>query len=296
MKALLIPAAAALLLTAGACQSTGNADLRPTLLQSRAVEAAATLGQEDSEDQEDGPSDEGVPAESSDGEADESKSPREWLDDAIEAKVLSDQERAYKEAEVEIARLEREAEEIEINESLRQKREALKAAREDLVRFEERESPLERRKAGLSLEKAREQLLKAETDLLNMREIMDEEAEAGAKDEIIRRYEKSFEFAQENLAIETEEMAIEVESNLPAELLELAGAVRAAEAELQAEEIRAAKKRAESELAATKARHELDQAKRDQKKAKEAVAKARKKLESAPADAPEEDMSDGDGK
>lgn len=273
------PSAAVLLLAVGlgACQQPGGNEAPSSLVTPLAMEASAPQSadmavQDVAEEEQD----------ASKSAADDDQTPQERLDEAIEAKVLADQERTYKEAEVEIVRLEGAAEEIEIQEGLREKRAALVAAREELTRFEEREKPLKLREVNLSQEKAQERLLKAETDLFNMRKIMDEEGEAEAKPEIIRRYEKSFEFAQEALAIETEELAIELEAEIPAKVLKLAGAVRAAEAELQAEEIHAERKRRASELAARKAKHDLDQAKRDQKKAKAAVAKARKRLGRGP--------------
>ncbi len=204
------------------------------------------------------------------------------LDDAIEAKVKAEQKRGYADVELEMAKLGRDSSEIEAADSLRAKREALKVAQAEMARFDSREAPLAVRQADLGLERSRDRLLKAETDLANMREIMSEEAEAKNKGEIIRRYEKTFEFAQESLAIEEAKRGLKVEAELPAKMSKLANAVRSAEASLQAKELSVEKGRRSSELGVRKAKHALDQAKRDVKKANKAVAKLRKKLGKGP--------------
>lgn len=269
----------AVCLAGTACQSTpGEATMSnqvsnqvSTQVSPVAIEASASL-------QEPGAA-EAEPVESTDDkESKGEKSLDERVDDAVEAKVLADQDASYKQVELVMARLERDAGEIEVTESLREKRAALKAAREALARYEEREMPLEVREADLSLDRSRDRLLKAQTDLMNMREIMGEEAEAKNREEIIRRYEKSSEFAQESLAIETEKRAMKVEADYPAKLLKLAGDVHAAEAKLQAEEITADTKRQSAELKNKKAKHALDASKRSQKKAQKKVSQLRKKL------------------
>lgn len=220
-----------------------------------------------------------VPVETSGREAPvEKKSPKERLDAAVEAKVKADQKRTYAEADFAIAKLGRDAGEVEIAEALQAKRDGLEAAREELTRFEAQDSKVQVREADLGLERSRDRLLKAETDLANMREIMSEEAEAKNKGEIIRRYEKTYEFAQESLSIAVAKRALKVDAELPAKMAKLAGAVRSAEAALHAKELNAEKDRRAGKLKVLKARHAFDAAKRDVKKAVKTVGKARKKV------------------
>jgi hypothetical protein len=258
-----------------ACQSTQGEATMPNQVSTQvsplAIEASASLQEPSAAEAE-------AVKSTDDKESKGEKSLDERVDDAVEAKVLADQDASYKQVELVMARLERDAGEIEVTESLREKRAALKAAREALARYEEREMPLEVREADLSLDRSRDRLLKAQTDLMNMREIMGEEAEAKNREEIIRRYEKSLEFAEESLAIETGKRAMKVEADYPAKLLKLAGDVHAAEAKLQAEEITAEKKRQSAELKNKKAKHALDASKRLQKKAQKKVSQLRKKL------------------
>lgn len=231
---------------------------RPTAF---AVEAGASLQDEEEGDEM------GMAA---DGEAAQSKdkkpSPEEKLADATEERVLAEQARSYAETESTLAQLKQQAGEIEVAESLRAKRAALQAARDELSTFGRRKAPLELREARVDLERARDRVLKAETDLANMREIMGEEAEAKNKEEIIRRYETSLKFAQEGLIIQTDERALLVDAEHPAKLAKLSGAVRAAEAALQAEEIHASRKRGAAGLEVRKAKHNFDKAKRKLKK------------------------------
>lgn len=241
-----------------------------------AIEAGASL-------QEDG---EAMGAQAEDGSKDDAKSkekatPEERLDDATEKRVLAEQARSYADTESQLAQLKQQAGEIEVAESLREKREALKVARDELARFEGREMPLEKREADLSLERSGERVLKAETDLANMREIMDEEAEAKNKEEIIRRYETSYRFAQEGLAIEKGQRALLVDAKQPSKLAKLSSAVRTAEAKLQAEEIHADRKRQAADLEVRKAGHALDKAKRKLKKANQAEKKLKREAKAA---------------
>jgi hypothetical protein len=277
------PSVLQILLTGAAISLVGcqSGDAHTTELirpAAAAIEAGASL-QEDGEAM-------GSPSESQaeDGSRDKSKdkaTPEERLDDATEKRVLAEQARSYADTESQLAQLKQQAGEIEVAESLREKREALKVARDELARFEGREMPLERREADLSLERSGERVLKAETDLANMREIMGEEAEAKNKEEIIRRYETSYRFAQEGLAIEKGKRELMVDAKQPSKLAKLSSAVRTAEAKLQAEEIHADRKRQAADLEVRKAGHALDKAKRKLKKANQAEKKLKREAKAA---------------
>ena len=249
------------------CQSgavSSSKTLRPIAF---AIEAGASL-QDESSGQEEGKDSkaEGLHAPDAKSKG-EGKSRAEKLSDAAEKRLLAEQKLVYAEMETKLAELDQQAGAIELAESLRAKQAALQAASEELESFKARKMPLELREAKLGLDRSSDRLLKAETDLANMREIMSEEAEAKNKGEIIRRYETSFKFAQEGLAIETEKRALLVEAEHPSKLAKLSGAVRAAEAKLQAEQIHTDRKQRAAELKVSKAQHGFDQAGRELKKA-----------------------------
>lgn len=199
------------------------------------------------------------------------KSPAKTLDEAKEKKVEAAQELSYAEAELEIAKFAQEAGEIEIAESLRNARMELDLAEEALARFNEVERPIELQEAKLELDDARNRLERAETDLAGLEDIFEEEAEAMAKPEILRRGRYSVARAKESLAVQQAKHGLAVDRELPAKVKKLAGEVRAAEAALRAAELAASERRKKLELELEKAVDQADAKKRAAEKAKKKV-------------------------
>lgn len=242
------------------CQSEGVGSPDQVQPVALAVDASAASVQDQEPDEKQG---------EGEAKAEKEASLKEKLADAVEAELQAEQKRSFAETELELAKLDQQVGEIKVVEALRSKQAAWTAAQEQLASFEAREIPLALREKDLSLERSADRLLKAETDLVNMREIMGEEAEAKNKEEIIRRYETAYRFAQESLSIETEKRALEVEVTHRLKLAKLKGAVQEAEAGFQAEKIRADRERSAAELKV--------------RKAKDGFATAERKLEKAGA-------------
>ena len=203
---------------------------------------------------------------------------REEIAEAKEAKVLAAREVGYAETELQIAQLGAKAGEIEVAESLRAARAGLEKARAAQARFEEVERPLQLKEASMKIDDARDSVVKAETDLVGLEQIFEEEAEALAKPEILRRGRRSVERARMRLEIETARHALKVEREFPSKLKELTGEVRAAEAALAAKEAAAAERRLKLELGVTKAIDSVDDKKRALRKAERKIKPLQKRL------------------
>ena len=121
-----------------------------------------------------------------------------WAAEARLAEQKTEDEVAK--AELAVAKAEREREEAE-------------AA---LERFRELEGPLATSQAELAVERAENRLVSEKQDLEGIRSIYDEETEAPARDEIVRRHEMSVHFAERALGLAKLQQANEVDHELPA--------------------------------------------------------------------------------
>ena len=205
------------------------------------------------------------------GEDEDDQTPAEKLDEAKEKKVKAAQELSYADTELEIAKLAQEAGEVEVAETLRKARAELELAEEALVRFNEVERPIDLQEAKLELDDAQNRLERAETDLAGLEDIFEEEAEAMAKPEILRRGRYSVARARESLALQQAKHGLAVDRELPAKAKKLAGDVRAAEAGLRAAELKAAERRRKLSLDLEKAIDEADAKNRAAEKAKKKI-------------------------
>ncbi|MGD2018450.1 MAG: hypothetical protein PVJ89_10060 [Planctomycetota bacterium] len=206
-------------------------------------------------------------------------------------------EARVKTAARELAVLEAGANDRDAEEAIRAARVALEAAREERRRFESMERPIKISKSELAVASAKERLLKAETDLLGILEIFAEETEARAKDEIIRRNESEVATAKARVELAELEQAMVVEGELPARMVQLSEAIRAAEAKLGAAEARAERTARRGEMDVAAAKDTEKKAKKAAADADKARTQARQQLKAARAarGAAEEGKKERDG-
>lgn len=197
---------------------------------------------------------------------------------AKEATVKAERERRYAEAELEIAEMGAAGTEIEVVESLRSARVDFEAAKEALEVFDSIERPLGIQKAEMSVSDAEERLLTAQTDMVGLEDIFAEETEASAKPEILRRQRRKVERAQRALDLAKKEELLKTETELPAQLRDLSGKVRAKEAALASATNGAAKERRSADLSVEKATDTAVDKKREARKAAAKVKSLEKRL------------------
>ncbi len=186
-----------------------------------------------------------------------------------------------KAAERELAELAAAATARDSEESVRAARVALEMARADRVRFDTMERPVKIGEAELSVGQAEERLRVAETDLLGILEIFEEESEARAKDEIIRRNEIAVQTAKARVEQAQIKRAMVVEGELPARMAKLSEAVRAAGAKLAAAEAKAEQSRRRAALDVGVAKNEEAEARKASAKAEKERAQRRQRLKAA---------------
>jgi hypothetical protein len=190
-----------------------------------------------------------------------------------------------KAAERELAELAAAATARDSDEAVRAARVALEMARADRVRFDAMERPVKIGEVALSVGQAEERLRVAETDLLGILEIFEEESEARAKDEIIRRNEIAVQTAKARVEQAQIKQAMVVEGELPARMAKLSEAVRACEAKLAAAEAKAEQAKRRATLDVGVAKNEEAEARKALSKAEKERAKIRKRLKAAKAEA-----------
>lgn len=186
-----------------------------------------------------------------------------------------------KTAERELAELTAADKVRESEEGVRAARVALEMARSDRVRFDAMERPVMIGEARLSVGQAEERLRVAETDLLGILEIFEEESEARAKDEIIRRNEIAVATAKARVGQAQLKQAMVVEGELPARMAKLSEAVRGSEAKVAAAEAKAEHVKRRATLDVGVAKNEESEARSAASKAEKERAQARKRLKAA---------------
>ena len=102
-------------------------------------------------------------------------------------------------------------------------------ARDALARYREVEAPMLKDRAQLELDQAASRLEAEEQDLQGILEIYEGEEEARAKSEIIRRNQKSVDFAKQRLDNERRQARLVTEFEVPTEIQNLEWALQEAE-------------------------------------------------------------------
>ena len=203
---------------------------------------------------------------------------RKRVSAAEKAHGEASREHRMKVSERELAELEAAADAASAAEAVRSARVELEAAQAARRRFDSLERKVEIGDTELAVARAREGLRTAETDLLGILEIFEEESEARAKDEIIRRNEVAVATAKARVEQAELRQAMVVEAELPARMARLSEAVRAAEAKLAAAEARAARVALRGELDVAKAKVDEREARDAARKTEKERAEARKRF------------------
>ncbi len=203
---------------------------------------------------------------------------RKRVSAAEEAHAMASLEFRMKVSERELAEMEAAANAADAAEAIRSARAALGSAKAARRRFDDMERKVAIGETELSLGRAREGLRKAETDLLGILEIFEEESEARAKDEIIRRNEVAVATAKARLEQAELQQVVVVESELPARMEKLSEAVRAAEAKLASAEAKAARVALRGELDVSKAKAAEREAKEAARKTEKERTQARERM------------------
>lgn len=197
---------------------------------------------------------------------------------ADEAYATASLEFRMKVSERELAEMEAAASAADAAEAIRSARVSLGMAKGMRRRFDGMERKVEVGESELNVARAQEALRKAETDLLGILEIFEEESEARAKDEIIRRNEVAVATAKVRLEQAELQQRVVVESELPARMEKLSEAVRAAEAKVTAAEAKAARVALRGELDVAKAKAAEREAKEGARKAEKERDQARERM------------------
>lgn len=203
---------------------------------------------------------------------------RKRVSEADEAHAMASLEFRMKVSERELAEMEAAANSADAAEAIRSARVALGAAKAARRRFDEVERAVEVGETELNVARAQEGLRKAETDLLGILEIFEEESEARAKDEIIRRNEVAVATAKARLEQAELQQVMVVESELPARMEKLSEAVRAAEAKVASAEAKAARVALRGEIEVGKAKAAEREAKEAARKTEKERAQARERM------------------
>jgi len=203
---------------------------------------------------------------------------RKRVADADEAHAMASLEFRMKVSERELAEMEAAANSADAAEAIRSARVALGAAKAARRRFDDMERAVKIGETELSVARAQEGLRKAETDLLGILEIFEEESEARAKDEIIRRNEVAVATAKARLEQAELQQVMVVESELPARMEKLSEAVRVAEAKVASAEAKAARVALRGELEVGKAKAAEREAKEAARKTEKGRAQARERM------------------
>ena len=210
---------------------------------------------------------------------------RKRVSAADEAHAMATLEFRMKVSERELAEMEAAANSADAAEAIRSARVALGTAKAARRRFDDMERAVEIGETELSVARAQEGLRKAETDLLGILEIFEEESEARAKDEIIRRNEVAVATAKARVEQAELQQVMVVESELPARMEKLSEAVRAAEAKVASAEAKAARVALRGELDVSKAKAAEREAKEAARKTEKERAQARARMRKAEAKA-----------
>lgn len=210
---------------------------------------------------------------------------RKRVSAADEAHAMASLQFRMKVSERELAEMEAAANSADAAEALRSARVVLGTAKAARRRFDDMERAVEVGETELSVARAQEGLRKAETDLLGILEIFEEESEARAKDEIIRRNEVAVATAKARVEQAELQQVMVVESELPARMEKLSEAVRAAEAKVASAEAKAARVALRGELDVSKAKAAEREAKEAARKTEKERAQARARMRKAEAKA-----------
>ena len=203
---------------------------------------------------------------------------RKRVSAADEAHAMATLEFRMKVSERELAEMEAAANSADAAEAVRSARVALGTAKAARRRFDEVQRAVEIGDTELSVARAQEGLRKAETDLLGILEIFEEESEARAKDEIIRRNEVAVATAKARLEQAELQQVMVVGNELPARMEKLSEAVRAAEAEVASAEAKAARVALRGEIEVGKAKAAEREARVAARKTEKERAQARERM------------------
>ncbi len=203
---------------------------------------------------------------------------RKRVSEADEAHAMASLEFRMKVSERELAEMEAAANSADAAEAIRSARVALGTAKSMRRRFDDMERKVEIGESELSVARAQEGLRKAETDLLGILEIFEEESEARAKDEIIRRNEVAVATAKARLEQAELQQVMVVESELPARMEKLSEAVRTAEAKVASAEAKAARVALRGEIEVGKAKAAEREAREASRKTEKARAQALERM------------------